>query len=81
MKLGLRLGILARCWGVTGRKEVVSQVKARVRNQKAHNLHHSSKTTGPVLLLGHHLALYPIAVLVVRVPHLSLYFLSLTFKT
>ena len=54
---------------------------ARVRKQMAKNLHHCTKITGPVLLLGHHLVPYPVVVpVVVRVTHLSLYFLSLTFK-
>lgn len=51
-----------------------------MRKQRAKNLHHCSKTTGPVLLLGHHhLVLYPIVVIVdvVKVTHLSLS-LSLT---
>lgn len=79
VKLKLRLDILARWWGVIGQIEVGAEVGARVRMQMAKNLHHCSKITGPVLLLGHHLVPYPIVVpVVVRVTHLSLSLVSLS---
>jgi hypothetical protein len=81
VKLKLRLDILARWWGVIGQIAVGAEVGTRVRKQMAKNLHHCSKITGPVLLLGHHIVPYPFVVpVVVMVTHLSLLSLSLTFK-
>lgn len=51
-----------------------------MRKQRAKNLHHCSKTTGPVLLLGHHLVLYPIVVMVVVVVKVTHFSLSLSLS-